>query len=255
MAENRLFSAYVQTEIGRHQGGKGTGLGLSLVRQIVMLSGGRLGVTSKVGEGSTFWVECVFRSWHRTLGRLSLTCGFSQDAVLDRSSNSQHGSLGATSKSEYSSNIRQVYFEHKAHRLAELRHPFPSCAHEPTQRSNAVEHRRDRWCDGDGAGSLSLLAARFALHRVAFDLRAHGHLCQSSGSTKFQGDGVVSFSTSSRLDSSYTFPSYFSDRSNNNRCCRCARTPRLSLVNRTRETRFARSRVRRWSFARFGRRR
>ena len=38
-------------------GGKGTGLGLALVRQIVKLSGGRLGVRSKVGEGSTFWVE------------------------------------------------------------------------------------------------------------------------------------------------------------------------------------------------------
>ncbi|KAK4051135.1 hypothetical protein OIV83_002957 [Microbotryomycetes sp. JL201] len=61
MAENRLFSAYVQTEIGRKQGGKGTGLGLSLVRQIVMLSGGRLGVRSKVGEGSTFWVEMPYK--------------------------------------------------------------------------------------------------------------------------------------------------------------------------------------------------
>jgi hypothetical protein len=60
MTENRLFSAYVQTEIGRHQGGKGTGLGLSLVRQIVLLSGGRLGVKSRVGEGSTFWVEMPF---------------------------------------------------------------------------------------------------------------------------------------------------------------------------------------------------
>ncbi|GAA5990830.1 hypothetical protein JCM10908_000037 [Rhodotorula pacifica] len=60
MAENRLFSPYVQTAVGREQGGKGTGLGLSLVRQIVMLMGGRLGVRSKVGEGSTLWVELAY---------------------------------------------------------------------------------------------------------------------------------------------------------------------------------------------------
>ncbi|GAA6001123.1 uncharacterized protein JCM10292_006385 [Rhodotorula paludigena] len=60
MAESRLFSPYVQTAVGREQGGKGTGLGLSLVRQIVMLSGGRLGVRSKVGEGSTFWIEMPY---------------------------------------------------------------------------------------------------------------------------------------------------------------------------------------------------
>jgi len=53
-----LFSAaFNQTEQGRQQGGKGTGLGLALVRQIVRLSGGRLGLRSKVGHGSTFWVE------------------------------------------------------------------------------------------------------------------------------------------------------------------------------------------------------
>jgi osomolarity two-component system sensor histidine kinase SLN1 len=49
--------AFNQTEAGRLQGGKGTGLGLALVRQIVKLSGGRLGLRSKVSEGSTFWVE------------------------------------------------------------------------------------------------------------------------------------------------------------------------------------------------------
>lgn len=50
-------AAFNQTELGRQQGGKGTGLGLALVRQIVKLSGGRLGVKSKANEGSTFWVE------------------------------------------------------------------------------------------------------------------------------------------------------------------------------------------------------
>lgn len=50
-------AAFTQTELGRQQGGKGTGLGLALVRQIVKLTGGRLGVQSRLGSGSTFWVE------------------------------------------------------------------------------------------------------------------------------------------------------------------------------------------------------
>ncbi|AFR92243.1 two-component system sensor molecule [Cryptococcus neoformans C23] len=55
-----LFSPYVQTEIGRRQGGKGSGLGLALVRQIVKLSGGRLGVESEFGKGSMFWFELPY---------------------------------------------------------------------------------------------------------------------------------------------------------------------------------------------------
>ncbi|KAF8727525.1 hypothetical protein AX14_007338 [Amanita brunnescens Koide BX004] len=57
LTHGKLFSAFIQTEEGKKQGGKGTGLGLALVRQIVKLSGGRLGVKTKQGEGSTFWVE------------------------------------------------------------------------------------------------------------------------------------------------------------------------------------------------------
>jgi hypothetical protein len=66
MSQNKLFSAFTQTEEGRQQGGKGTGLGLALVRQIVKLSGGRLGLQSKIGSGSTFWVELPLGVGRRT---------------------------------------------------------------------------------------------------------------------------------------------------------------------------------------------
>ena len=56
MVDFRLFSPYVQTEVGRVQGGKGSGLGLAIVRAIVQLAQGRLGVKSS-SNGSTFWME------------------------------------------------------------------------------------------------------------------------------------------------------------------------------------------------------
>lgn len=57
LTDARLFSPYVQTDIGRSQGGKGTGLGLAIVRSIVNLSKGRLGVITRKGHGSIFWME------------------------------------------------------------------------------------------------------------------------------------------------------------------------------------------------------
>ncbi|KAJ7076610.1 hypothetical protein C8R43DRAFT_1179288 [Mycena crocata] len=64
LVEDRLFQPFFQvaqcicvsTAVGQLSG-SGTGLGLAIVKQIVKLSGGRLGVTSRRGEGSKFWIE------------------------------------------------------------------------------------------------------------------------------------------------------------------------------------------------------
>ncbi|KAJ7649885.1 hypothetical protein FB45DRAFT_730336 [Roridomyces roridus] len=59
LVEDRLFQPFVQTTVGQSSG-SGTGLGLAIVKQIVRLSGGRLGVRSKRGEGSKFWIELSY---------------------------------------------------------------------------------------------------------------------------------------------------------------------------------------------------
>ncbi|EIN11110.1 hypothetical protein PUNSTDRAFT_119885 [Punctularia strigosozonata HHB-11173 SS5] len=59
LVDNRLFQPFVQTRVGKLSG-KGSGLGLAIVRQIVHLSGGRLGVRSRKGEGAMFWVELAY---------------------------------------------------------------------------------------------------------------------------------------------------------------------------------------------------
>ncbi|VDB95608.1 unnamed protein product [Peniophora sp. CBMAI 1063] len=56
LVDGRLFQPFVQTNVGKLSG-KGSGLGLAIVRQIVTLSGGRLGVRSRKGQGAIFWVE------------------------------------------------------------------------------------------------------------------------------------------------------------------------------------------------------
>ena len=51
----RLFQEFVQLDAGPSRHYEGTGLGLALSMRLVELHGGRMGVRSELGKGSTFW--------------------------------------------------------------------------------------------------------------------------------------------------------------------------------------------------------
>ncbi|MFM1849000.1 MAG: hypothetical protein RL417_2474 [Pseudomonadota bacterium] len=52
----KLFERFERGEDTYSKEQEGTGIGLNLTRQLVELNGGRIGVESTVGQGSTFWI-------------------------------------------------------------------------------------------------------------------------------------------------------------------------------------------------------
>ncbi|WP_306606914.1 response regulator [Azonexus sp.] len=77
--QGRLFAAFEQADASTTRKYGGTGLGLAISKRLAELMGGRLGVRSTPGKGSTFWIEIP-------LGKVTGTARRSTELVLPEGS-------------------------------------------------------------------------------------------------------------------------------------------------------------------------
>ena len=59
--ETQLFQPFIQADDGTDRKFEGIGLGLVLARELACVMGGDIGVASKPGQGSTFWLQLTLR--------------------------------------------------------------------------------------------------------------------------------------------------------------------------------------------------
>ncbi len=80
----RLFSAFEQADNSTTRKYGGTGLGLAITHKLAELMGGRAGVMSEVGVGSTFWFAVQLKKGHSFARAATLPVQESAETILQR---------------------------------------------------------------------------------------------------------------------------------------------------------------------------
>src|SRR5690606_29957122 len=83
-AQERLFEAFEQVDNGRGRRYGGSGLGTTIAKALAEQMGGSIGLESRPGEGSHFWVDLPFAAVEPAAGEGGNVIAFSDPFVRHR---------------------------------------------------------------------------------------------------------------------------------------------------------------------------